>query len=117
MAVNATRAINLGFTGDVNAPSMNYSAADNATSPGMIEDKVLASGPNTITVPTAAAPKAVTIIPPSGNTVAMLLKGVTGDTGVGLHLTDPTSLGLSSGVTSFCLTCADSLTGIRFIWS
>lgn len=115
MSVTGTRLVSLGFTGDVNAPSMIYGAANNTGSPGSVELKDLVTGANTISVVSGA--KAVTIVPPSGNTVAMLLKGVTGDTGVGLHLTDPSSVGLSTGVTTFCLTCSSTMTGIRFIWT
>lgn len=114
MAVTSTRLISLGFTGGVNAPSMVYGAADNSASPGDIDLVDLSSGPNTITPPTGTT--AVTIIPPAANTILMTLKGVTGDTGVPLHKTDPTSIGLNSAA-AFCLTAASTITGVRLIWS
>ncbi len=115
MAVNGTRTIQLGFTGDVNAPSLSYSAAANAASPGDIDVVTLAAGANTITPPVGF--KACTIIPPSGNTNLITLKGVTGDTGVPLHKTDPTSIGLDSTEDTFCLTAAAEIVGVRLIWT
>lgn len=115
MAVNATRVIGIGLTGDVNAPNLAYSAAANAASPGMVQNIALTTGANTITVPTGA--KAVTIIPPAANTVTMQLKGITGDTGVRLHLTDPSSIAIDIAVTAtFVITVSGALT-LRFIWT
>jgi hypothetical protein len=45
------------------------------------------------------------------------LKGVTGDTGVPLHLTDYTMIAVDTSITSFCLTAAATITGVRLIWS
>lgn len=112
MAVTAARTVSINFTGDISA-SNTIAAANNAASPAGIESKVLSSGANTITPPTGVS--ACTIIPPSGNTVGLTLKGVTGDTGVALHLTDPTTIGLA-GTTAFCLTAASGVT-VRLIWS
>jgi hypothetical protein len=117
MAVSAERSSTIIFTGDVTGTE-TASAAKNISSPGTIEVKTLGSGANTITVPTGGTiPSAVTIIPPAGNTVTLTLKGVTGDTGVALHLTDPTIVALATSVSTFCLTTNNILTGIRFIWS
>jgi len=102
MSVTSKRVVSISFTGDVNAPNLDYPAADNASSPGIITETVLALGANTITVPTGF--KGFTIIPPSGNTTLITLKGVTGDTGVPLHLTDPTSIGLDSTESTFIWT-------------
>jgi hypothetical protein len=117
MSVTATRVSTIVFTGDVSGTE-SASAASNTSSPGQIEIKTLASGANTITVPTAGTvPAAVTIVPPSANTTSLTLKGVTGDTGVRIHNTDPTVIALDSSVTTFCLTAGASITGVRFIWS
>ncbi len=59
----------------------------------------------------------MTILPPTGNTQTLTLKGVTGDTGVGLHLTDPTSVALASSFTTCCLTAGGTITGLRIYWS
>lgn len=117
MAVNATRSQIITYTGDVTGVE-TISAAANAASPGSVEIKSLASGFNTITVPTGGTtPTACTILPPTGNTVTLVLKGITGDTGVGLHLTDPTTVALASSTATFGLTTNNTLTGIRFYWS
>ena len=54
---------------------------------GTVTDVVLASGANTVTVPTGAA--GCLIIPPSANTVALTLKGVGADTGVAISPSAP----------------------------
>jgi len=51
--------------------------------------QILASGFNTITVPQLPVPVGVIIIPPSTNTQTVILKGITGDTGIRLHKTKP----------------------------
>lgn len=115
MAVASTRIIGIGFTGDIDAPNLSFNAAENASSPGEIETAVLTTGANTITPPVGA--KAVTIIPPAANTVTMQLKGITGDTGIRLHLTDPSSIALDIASTaSFVITVSGALT-LRMIWS
>lgn len=117
MATASARTQTITFTGDVTATQTN-AAAQNPASPGMVELKNLAAGANTIAIPTGGAtPVAVTIVPPAGNTAALTLKGVAGDTGVGLHLTDPTTIALAAGQASFVINAAAGVTGIRFIWS
>jgi hypothetical protein len=59
----------------------------------------------------------VTILPPTGNTTNITLKGVTGDTGIQLHDTDPSTISLDPAVTSFVLTAAAQITGVRLYWS
>lgn len=113
MAVTATRAVQLSLSGDVEGVN-TLEAANNGSSPGQVQITALASGANTITKPTGAV--AVTVVPPAANIVTLTLKGVTGDTGVGLHLTDPTSIGLATGVTTFCLTASGTVT-VRLFWS
>jgi hypothetical protein len=114
MAVTSTRIVRIGFSGDVVAPDLTYAAADNAASPGMIETKALVSGFNSITVPTDS--ESVTIIPPSANVVTLTLKGVTGDTGIGIHLTDPTVIGLAAAQSTIGITTSDVVT-VRLIWA
>ena len=112
MAVISNRSVVITWTGDVEY-TQEFPAAVNATGSGKNDLANLSSGANTITIPTGA--KAVTIIPPSGNTVALTLKGIAGDTGVSLHLTDPSSVALTS--TTFVLNAASALTGLRLIYS
>lgn len=115
MAVTATRQVTMRFSGDINA-SLTYSAANNSDSPGVIEVKALSSGANTITPPTGATPKAVTIVPPSGSTVDIALKGVSGDTGIVIHNTDPTTIALDSPSDTFVLDAASTV-NVRLIWT
>ena len=113
----ATRKVVIVYSGDVDGEQI-INAADNASSPAAVELKTLASGLNTITVPTAGqVPTAVTIVPPTDNTTSITLKGVTGDTGVRIHNTDPTTIALHSGVTTFVLTTGAEITGVRLYWS
>jgi hypothetical protein len=49
------------------------------------------------------------ITPPTGNAVTLTLKGVNGDTGVAMHLTNATHLALASGVTSFVINAGGSV--------
>lgn len=116
MSVSSTRSQLITYTGDVTG-SETVAAATNAASPGSITIQTLSSGANTITVPVGATCVAVTILPPSGNTQTLILKGVTGDTGVGLHLTDPTTIALASTVTTFVITAGGTVTACRFYWS
>jgi hypothetical protein len=113
MSVTSNRTVQISFSSDVEY-TQDFDAAVNASGSGQIQLVNLTTGANTITVPTNAV--AVTIIPPALNAVTITLKGVTGDTGIALNLTDPTSIGLSS-VSTFCLTAGNSITGVRLIYS
>lgn len=80
-----------------------------ANAVGASTDVVLASGPNTIAVPAGAT--CALIQPPAGNVVALTLKGITGDTGILIHKTNPTFLSLDPGQASFVITAASLTTG------
>lgn len=117
MAVTSTRTVNIAFSSDVVA-SHQIAAGANAASPGVLELKTLASGANTITLPTGGSTvTGCTIVPPSGNTTSLTLKGVTGDTGFRLHNTDPTTVTFHSTVTEFVLTTGAQITGVRLFWT
>lgn len=117
MSVTATRTTTIVYSGNV-VGTQTISAASNAASPGKVDIVTLASGANTISAPTGGTtPVSLTIVPPAGNTVLMTVKGVTGDTGVPIHKTDPTTLALDSTFSSFCLTAAGIITGVRFYWT
>jgi hypothetical protein len=75
-----------GFTGT----SPFYSAQNSNTAGVAPGSAVLATGFNSIPIPAAA--EGVDIIPPSGNTATLTLKGLTGDTGQGLSATQITRL-------------------------
>lgn len=119
MAESNRRIINRFITDDVTLDMVSAFEQDNAASPAVIENQSLASGNNTITKPDDAV--AVTIKPPDSNIgddeVTITLKGVNGDTGIAIHPTAPTSIGLDSTVTSFVLNASDDLDDVRLIWS
>lgn len=117
MSVTSTRSVLVTFTGDISGNNA-FGAASNAVSAGQIQIVTLASGDNTVTVPTGGTtPTCCTIVKPSTNAVVVKLKGAGGDTGVILHLTDPDCISLGSSVTSFILNAGSTLTGVRLIWS
>jgi len=117
MSVESNRNIDITFDGDLKS-STTWSATENTDSPGQVQVVTLSSGANTITVPSGGTtPVAVTIVKPSGNTTSITFKGVSGDTGVRLHNTDPDSISLDSSVASFVLTAGASIEGVRLVWS
>lgn len=118
MAASSQRKTTIIFSGDVTGTHL-LEAAVNTDAAASIEIKTLASGANTITVPTGGdtVPTSVTIVPPSNNDTSITVKGVTGDTGVRIHNTDPTTLALDDGVTTFCLTAGGTINGVRLYWT
>lgn len=118
MSVTANRTTTIELTGDVTA-SQTARAAENAASPGSVPVQALANGFNSVAVPvsTGITVTAVTIIPPTGNTTSITLKGLTGDTGLRLHDTDPTTIAIHSSVSAIGLTAGAAIQGVRFIWT
>lgn len=118
MAVNSARAIAINLTGDVILDKI-YSAAANTVSPGSTTIHALTTGNNTITVPlvTGVTVKAATIIPPSTNTQTITLKGIAGDTGISLSLTEPSSIAFGTVPVSFVLTVGGNIDGLRIVWT
>jgi hypothetical protein len=112
MSVTSSRSVVVSNHGDV-LYSQEFAAADSSAGSGQNQLVSLISGNNTITIPTGAV--AVTITPLPLNTVQLIAKGVTGDTGVKLHLTDPSSIGLGVGAT-LVINAASTAT-IRLIFS
>lgn len=118
MAVASRRSIQVEFSGDVTAEIIK-SAAENIVSPGMEVIQTLAAGNNTITVPVVVGivVTGLTIYPPAANTSIMTLKGVNGDTGFPIHLTDPISISLHSTFTSLVINVVTEIVGLRLVWS
>lgn len=117
MTVVANRRVSVTFENDLES-STTYSATENSDAPGQVQIVTLANGNNTITVPTGGTvATACTIVKPTGNTTAITLKGVNGDTGIRLHDTDPDSISIDDGVTTFVINVAAELAGVRLIWS
>jgi hypothetical protein len=80
VAVTATRVTTITYSVDVVATEI-INAASNTASPGSVTLHTLASGFNTITLPTGGSTvQCATIVPPAANAQTITLKGVTGDT-------------------------------------
>lgn len=75
---------------------------------GEILDVPLATGNNTVTVPTGAT--WMLIAPPSGNTVQITLKGSSTDAGFALDLTRATLLPLPASTLSVILNASGTVT-------
>lgn len=116
MAVTATRTTTIVYSGDV-VGTQTLSAASNIASPGAMTCEDLGSGFTAVAIPTGFTPVSVTIVPPAGNTTSITLKGVTGDTGIRLHDTDPTTIAIHSSVASIGLTCGAGISNVRFYWT
>ena len=87
----------------------------NSNSPIQNELKNLASGVNTITVPTTAG--GVIMQPLTSNTFTITLKGIAGDTGVLLAKTAPSILTFDNPPpATFVLTTSGIINGFRFVW-
>lgn len=118
MSVTSSRTLQIQFSGDV-TEELIQSALDNTVSPGINTIQSLLLGANTLVAPVVSGlvVTALTIIPPSGNTSLITLKGVAGDTGIPLHLTDPTSIALDETFVSLVLNAAAAIVGVRLVWS
>lgn len=73
----------------------------------------LASGANTITVPSGTT--LVVIVPPTDNTQTITQKGVSGDTGHEISRTKPTIIAWQTG-TTFVLTAGAAITGLKVLF-
>jgi len=118
MSTTSSKTIQIQFSGDI-AFNEPFSSLDNASSPAKTDLVTLAIGANTITAPvvTGIVVTGLLIIPPAANINLITLKGITGDTGVALHKTDPTSLALDTTFVSLVLTVTVQVVGVRLVWS
>ena len=93
--------------------NVNFSVT---TPVGFSQSLLLSLGDNTIAVPSAAGLTSFVLIqPPTTNTNVLTLKGVGGDTGIVIHPTIPTVLGLGPLVTAFHINASAS-TQVAFTW-
>lgn len=118
MSVTSSRNVQIQFSGDVTL-GIIQSAADNTVSPAVETIQTLASGANILTAPVVSGivVTSLTIIPPAANTSLITLKGVSGDTGIALHKTDPTTVAVDTTFTSLVLLAASTIVGVRFVWA
>lgn len=116
MSVSSSRTQTTVFSGDVVGTEI-VAALVNNLSPGMTVLQPLTLGFNAISVPTSGSiPTALTIIPFPGNAVSLIIKGVTGDTGIRINNIDPTSIALDPSVSSIGIT-AGAACNVRLQWS
>lgn len=119
MSTTAVRTIVATLTGD-QQDSWPLVSGQNTNSPAAISQLTLASGTNTIPLPTGGATVVAAMIqPPVGNTAAITLKGSTTDTGILIHKTDPTVITFDSSTTaptSIYLVAGTTVTGLRIFW-
>lgn len=118
MSTTASRNLQVQFSGDLTL-NVIQSALDNIVSPGQVDIVELSQGANVIIPPSVVGivTTGLTIIPPAGNVSLMTLKGVTGDTGIPLHKTDPTVIALDVSFAGCFILAATTIEGVRLIWS
>jgi hypothetical protein len=115
----SNRNVQIEFSGVVDTVIIQ-TALENPISVGQQQIVDFAAGDNTITIPVSSGLvcTAVTIIPPSGNTVVMTLKGNAGDVGIALDLVDPTTLAIASTVTEIIINAlTNPVVGVILIFS
>lgn len=121
MAVTSTRVITVNFSGDGLNGAFTFSATSNAVAPGAISILTLPTGSTVVAFPTGGSTVyGATIIPPTGNTSTITVKGTTADVGVAIHKTDPTSIAFdttSTTQTGFTITVSSTVTGLRVVWT
>lgn len=119
MAITSTRQIVITNNAPLTA-SWTFPASSNTNAPGDMHVLTL-SGTTTISFPTGGTTVAgVTILPPSGNTTSITLKGTSGDTGIAIHKVDPTSIAFdttSTTQTGFVVVVSTTITGLRIVWT
>jgi len=110
----AKRNVQVEFSGAVDL-NFQQAAAVNAISVATQIITSLAAGTNTITVPVVSGLvcTAITIVPPSANTIGITLKGISGDTGIALNLTDPSTIAVTTTTASIILVNASTTTAIK----
>lgn len=118
MSATSSRTVQIQYSGDITQTAI-LSALDNVATPAQEDIITLGVGANTISPPSVAGLviTGLTIVPPAGNITVLTMKGVTGDIGVPLHITDPTSLALDPSFINLVLTVTVAIAGVRLIWT
>ncbi len=117
MSATSNRKVTVVYSGDVGG-TQELAAAENQSSPAMIEQLVCENGINTVIVPEGAT--CCTITKPSDNTVALTFKGADEDTGMQMHDTDPDSFSIHANTESFVIYAdlgEDGACTLRLFWS
>ncbi len=114
MPVTSNRSIVLNQTGDVEY-TQEFPAVVSPVGSGVNQLVTLDTTALVVTVPTSCV--AVTILPPVSNTTALTVSGTTSDTGISIHPSDPSSIGLSTTQTIIALTATTTTADVRLIFS
>lgn len=109
VTINATGNFTAGGSTNIPLPT-----ATNANSPLITSYQNLASGANTITI--SANASSFMLIPPTGNTQTLTLKGLTADTGIPLSKIAPFVLQFDTvPPASLVITAGGIVTGVQII--
>lgn len=106
MSKTATPTITVTLQGDGVISLISPSLDPNTSSPYEVLTVTLTDGPTTITPPSSA--KYAMIVPPVNGANTKTLKGVSGDTGIPLSLSNPSFISLASSPSSFVITANGS---------
>lgn len=114
MAATASISITGTISGTASGVRKIAATLASAAANGQVQQIVLQSGANTITVPSTPAPSGCIIVLPSTNTAVVTLKGVSGDTGIAIGKTTTQVLNWDSTAVpaSFVLNSASTQTGL-----
>jgi hypothetical protein len=94
--------------------NFNYDSPNINGTAGVGADQMsLSSGANTITCPTGAV--GFTIIPPSGGSTSLTLKGVSGDTGISLSPSLPSHITVGTLPANIVITTGGTVS-ITIVW-
>jgi hypothetical protein len=102
MAVTAALTLTGTITGLPGGSETVSLTLNNSAASGQTQFVTLASGFQTVSVPAGAV--WCIVVPPAGNTTSITLKGITGDTGVVLHPSQPSIIALGSSQTTIGIT-------------
>ena len=117
MAVSVQTTIVMKRTGDQNNQDTKVTSANAAASGAVSDLSFTAATFAAVTFPAGGSTiTGCIIVPPAGYAGTITLKGVTGDTGVILHPTDPTYISLGASA-AFGLLCSVTCTGLRIFWT
>lgn len=105
------------LTGDIGL-NQEFETLANTVSPGQATLIDLPLGDSVIDVPDGGSSVCVGVIiaPPTGNTNTITLKGSTTDTGLVVHPSNPTILGLATNQSTITVTVASTVSGMRLVF-
>jgi hypothetical protein len=115
MSKTSTVTLTVSVTGDGLSESYALPAVVNAAAPGGGPSNLaLATGFNSIAVPPGSL--GFILIPPVGSVITKTLKGITGDTGIPLHVTNPTWVSLPPATATIGITAGGAGETVAIHW-